>query len=133
MSLQIGPVYGVFVDADGDPHPNTHVGDNIAMFNGKGKQIGIEFRSLHLGVPDSPTHRTTFLPEAFLAELTEDEFDLLDASNNATVKKFMRRLEGRQAGLVTVTPKYVSDIGELLTQTIISQARHDDLIQGLPV
>lgn len=103
----------------------------VVLFDGNGNEIGWEMRPDVPPIP--PTCRVTFLPEAFLAELTEDEFDLLDASNNPIVKKFMRRLEGRSAGLVTVTPKYVSDIGALLTSSVLSQARHDVLVQGLPL
>lgn len=121
----------------------THIADGDPDFfpdriNIDGKPWGIGWFTIDGNVTFNPPvvvqqFATSFLPEAFLAELTEDEFDLLDASNNATVKKFLRRLEGRKAGLVTVTPKYIADIGALLTDSILTQTRHDILVQGLPI
>ena len=77
---------------------------------------------------------TTFSAEDMLLEFTRAEFDLIDGSNNPDVKKLVRQLTVRNKAQISVTdPEYIPEIGLLLSESLISQPRHDELIQGLPI
>ena len=64
--------------------------------------------------------------------ITSPEWELLIDSNDNAIKKLLKQISGRN-GLLDVTDSvYVNAIGAGLTETIFDQARHDELIQGLP-
>ena len=81
-----------------------------------------------------PQFVTAFYAEDLLLAFTRAEFDLIDGSNNPNVKKLVRSLTMRQRAQISITdPEYILDIGLLLSESLISQPRHDELIQGLPI
>ena len=81
-----------------------------------------------------PQFATNFSAEDLLLAFTRAEFNLIDGSNNPNVKKLVRSLTERQRAQIRVTdPEYIPDIGLLLSESLISQPRHDELIQGLPI
>ena len=80
--------------------------------------------------PDPIQYRTEFTSDDFLDALTDDEFDLVDGSNNPTVRQFIRRLELRKR-MSASSVRYSQDIELLRTANLISDARRDDLLQGL--
>ena len=99
-----------------------------------GKVIGRILVSDGSGLPTAPTHMTEFSAEDLLLAFTRAEFNLIDDSNNPDVKKLVRSLTMRQRAQISVTdPEYIPDIGLLLSESLISQERHDELIQGLPI
>ena len=99
-----------------------------------GKVIGRILVSDGSGLPPIPTHRTEFSAEDLLLEFTRTEFDLIDSSNNPNVKKLVRGLTMRQRARISITdPEYIPDIELLLSESLISQTRHDELLQGIPI
>lgn len=80
-----------------------------------------------------PTHKSTFSAEELLLALA-DEFDAIDASVKPNVKKFIRKLIAIKKRLIDSTDQsYIDDIDYLLAQNLITQQKHDDLLQGLPL
>ena len=99
-----------------------------------GKVIGRILVSDGSGLPAVPTHRIEFSAEDLLLAFTRAEFDVIDSSNNPNVKKLVRSLTMRQRAQISVTDsEYIPEIGLLLSESLISQERHDELIQGLPI
>jgi len=99
-----------------------------------GKVIGRILVSDGSGLPPVSTHRTEFYADDLLSEFTPPEIEAIDASPNANVQKFVRRLTLQKKVLIDSNSAiYSTAMGLLLSQSLITQARHDELIQGLPI
>lgn len=85
------------------------------------------------GVP--ATHLTTFKASQFLEDLvTDTEFDLMVDSNNPDIKKIVRRFEIRNKNINVADQQYIDFMALGLSLGIIAdQARHDDLLLGIPI
>ena len=106
----------------------------VDLVDSNGNVYGWELISDGSGLPAVPTHITEFSAEDLLLAFTRAEFDAIDGNNTPDVKKFVRSLTMRQRAQISVTdPEYIPDIELLLSESLISQPRHDELIQGLPI
>lgn len=88
-------------------------------------------------VPPAPTqYETRFRTNVFLSDiLTSEETDeLLDSTNNL-LKKTVKRLTlpNRNAWIDATDPKFVQVIEAMQSDAIIDQARHDELLLGVPI
>ena len=77
---------------------------------------------------------TKFTSNQVLALFTAEEFDAIDASENAEVKKTMRRLTSRSIMIDATDPdSHYKDMLDLfLAQNLITSERHDSLVRGIP-
>tara|TARA_Y100000996_G_scaffold303229_1_gene240562 strand:+ start:1686 stop:1991 length:306 start_codon:yes stop_codon:yes gene_type:complete len=76
---------------------------------------------------------TKFTSNQVLALFTADEFDAIDASENAEVKKTMRRLTSRSIMIDATDPNshYKDMLDLLLAEALITSERHADLVKGV--
>ena len=103
-----------------------------------GEYNGVLDLTLDDGVWPRPVPRqyqTKFKSQEFLEDLiTDDEFDLMVASNNPTIKKIVRRFELRNKNIDVADSQYIGLIAVALTDgVIVDQARADELLLGIPV
>ena len=76
---------------------------------------------------------TKFTSNQVLALFTAEEFDAIDASENAEVKKTMRRLTSRSIMIDATDPdSHYKDMLDLfLAQSLITSERHSELVKGV--
>ena len=76
---------------------------------------------------------TKFTSNQVLALFTAEEFDAIDASENAEVKKTMRRLTSRSIIIDATDPNshYKDMLDLFLAQSLITSERHDELVKGV--
>ena len=76
---------------------------------------------------------TKFTSNQVLALFTAEEFDAIDASENAEVKKTMRRLTSRSITIDAKDPDshYKDMLDLLLAESLITSERHADLVKGV--
>ena len=76
---------------------------------------------------------TKFTSNQVLALFTAEEFDAIDASENAEVKKTIRRLTSRSIMIDATDPdSHYKDMLDLfLAQSLITSERHGELVRGV--
>lgn len=85
--------------------------------------------------PEPAEYMTEFYADDLLSALSAAEFHAIDDyTGNPTIVRLIRRLIIRKKKLITIDdPEYISDIGLLLTNSLVSQATHDDLLLGVRI
>lgn len=122
-----GPVYG----SVGSQYEGQQVGDNVPIM-AAGRQIGLQFVSLGLGLPNF----TTSYPanDFFTIVITEDELDLLNDSRDKEVRKYMKKLDHpRLSFTLNIESQNAIDfIGAAQADAIFDELRHDEILLGIP-
>ena len=84
--------------------------------------------------PAVQEYRTEFTSKEFMENLiTDDEFDLMVSSTNATVKRIVKRFSMRNKNINVADPQYAGFLDNALADGVIAdQARLDELLLGIP-
>lgn len=101
-----------------------------------GTPYGSEWMDNGDGTFSSPVvmsqYTTQFYADDLLSAFTVEEIDAIDTSAHATVQKFVRRMILRKKVLIDINDvAYTNMLGLLLSEGLVTQARHDELVQGI--